>query len=94
MRRLGVAGQPRRTKISPRRYQALRQSSWVAVPLLFRKVVSWAGVLSLFRQVGRLLAACNLPDFLRKLWSCNARDITESKFRRSKHPRKAKAPPF
>ena len=52
-------------------------------------------LLSLFRQVGWLLTASNLPSKLRTLWRLIARELTESKFHHSKRPRKAKAPrPF
>jgi hypothetical protein len=52
-------------------------------------------LLPLFRQIGWLLTASNLPSKLRTLWRLIAREMTEPKFASSKRPRKAKAPrPF
>jgi hypothetical protein len=57
--------------------------------------MTWAGLLSLFRQVGWLLTASNLPSKLKTLWRLIAREITEPRFHRSRKPRKVKAPkPF
>jgi hypothetical protein len=54
-----------------------------------------AAILTVFRQAAWLLTASRLPSKLRTLWRLIAREITESKFHRTKKPRKHKAPrPF
>ena len=64
--RPGVAGQPGRNETKPPQISGrIGQTSPRRTPD------------SLFRQVGWLLTACNLPAFLRTLWRLNAREITE-----------------
>lgn len=51
-------------------------------------------LLTIFRQVAWLLAACNLPPQLRTLWRLIAGEMTAPLFHH-KRPRKAKTPrPF
>jgi hypothetical protein len=54
-----------------------------------------ARLLAIYRQVGWLLVASNLPSKLKTLWRLIAREMTEPHFHRSKRPRKHKSPrPF
>jgi hypothetical protein len=88
MMRSGVADQPERKNHFLRHFPGLTGN----LLDIFRPGKKLRAI---FRQVGWLLTACNLPSKLGTLWRATAREITVPRFHHAKRPRKAKAPrPF